>query len=223
MAIEQVGKKQNWKINDEYKGVNDIQSGGMDNSTTRDSIKQLLAGGTPDWVKHPEQYKNFVKESFAAEKEMSDQQVESYKMDNQDLLSDEKPRKVHAIATRDFIKKLRDNGVRCFTVDNGLAGTVGLWAARGTQMVYVCYLQIPAQYEWSVLRLDAHNLPNGERFRGWRTVLMQLIVKDILTEEKAHKIFGKPTGGIVSSLYRKTLWFRRNKMKKHDSSADLTT
>ncbi len=223
MAIQLAGKKQNWKINDEYKGVNDIQSGGMDNSTTRDSIKQLLAGGTPDWVKHPEQYKNFVKESFAAEKEMSDQQVESYKMDNQDLLSDEKPRKVHAIATRDFIKKLRDNGVRCFTVDNGLAGTVGLWAARGTQMVYVCYLQIPAQYEWSVLRLDAHNLPNGERFRGWRTVLMQLIVKDILTEEKAHKIFGKPTGGIVSSLYRKTLWFRRNKMKKHDSSADLTT
>ena len=223
MAIQLAGKKQNWRINDGFKEVKDIQSGGMDNATTKESIKQLLAGGTPDWVSHPEDYKNFVKEAFAAEKEMSDQQVESYKMDGQDLLSDEKPRKVHIITTRDFIKKLRDNGVRCFTVDNGLAGTVGLWAARGTQMVYVCYLQIPCMYEWSVLRLDAHNLPDGERFRGWRTVLMQLIMKDILTEEEAHKIFGKPTGGIVSSIYRKSLWARRNKMKRRNPSADLTT
>ena len=223
MAIQLASsKKQNWSVNPEYKEIADIQSGGMNNSTTKESIKQLLAGGTPDWVKHPEDYKNFVKESFAAEKEMSDQQVESYKMMGQDILSDEKPRKVHIITTRDFIKKLRDNGVRCFTVDTGLAGTVGLWAARGTQMVYVCYLQIPCMYEWSVLRLDAHNLPNGERFRGWRTPIAQLILKDILSEEKAHKIFGKPTGGIVSSIYRKTLWLKRNKMKKAEASADLT-
>ena len=223
MAIQLASsKKQNWSVNPEYKEIADIQSGGMNNATTKESIKQLLAGGVPDWIKFPEDYKNFVKESFAAEKEMSDQQVESYKMMGQDILSDEKPRKVHIITTRDFIKKLRDNGVRCFTVDNGLAGTVGLWAARGTQMVYVCYLQIPCMYEWSVLRLDAHNLPNGERFRGWRTPIAQLILKDILSEEKAHKIFGKPTGGIVSSIYRKTLWLKRNKMKKAEASADLT-
>jgi len=181
-----------------------------DLKTTRDSIKQLLAGGTPDWVSHPEDYKAFVKESFAAEKEASDSQVESYKMDGQELLTDEKPRKVNIIQTRDFIKRLRDNGIKCFTVDNGLASTVALWAARGQQMIYIAYLQVPAMYEWSILRLDKHNLPAGEKFRGWRTVLAQLIVKDVLTEESAHQIFGKPTGGHVSSRYRKTLWLRRN-------------
>lgn len=222
MAIQLAGgKKQNWSVNRDLIDTDDpMRSTGMNNSTTRESIKKLLAGGTPDWVSHPEDYKNFVKESFQAEKEMSNEQVESYKMEHQDLLTDEKPRKVHIITTRDFIKKLRDNGVRCFTVDNGLAGTVGLWAARGQETVYICYLQIPCMYEWSVLRLDNHNLPAGEKFRGWRTVLMQLIIKKILTEDQAHSIFGKPTGGVVSSIYRKTLWDRKNK-KRHETPADL--
>jgi hypothetical protein len=190
-----------------------------DLKTTRESIKALLANGTPDWVRWPSDYKAFVKESFAAEKEASNEMVEGYKIDGQDILTDEKPRKVHPIATREFVKKLRDNGVRCFTVDNGLAGTVALWAARGQQMVYICFLQVPAQYEWSVLRLDSHNLPAGERYRGWRTVLAQLIVKEILSEEKAHQIFGRPQGGVISSRYRRTLWNFRNGKRNPDVKA----
>jgi hypothetical protein len=186
-------------VDDNIKGRHDLK-------TTTASIKQLLAGGTPDWVRFPQDYRNFVKESFAAEKEASNAQVEGYKMDGQDLLTDEKPRKVHIIETREFIKRLRDNGVKCFTVDNGMVGTVALWAARGQEMLYCCYLQVPAMYEWSILRLDKHDLPAGEKFRGWRTVLAQLIVKQILTEEKAHAIFGRPQGGPVSSRYRKSLW-----------------
>lgn len=185
-----------------------------DLKTTRESIKAMLANGTPDWIRWPHDYKAFVKESFAAEKEQSVEQVLQYRMDGQELLTDEKPRKVHIIPTRDFVKRLRDNGVKCFTVDNGMLGQVALWAAKGQQMEYVCFLQVPCQYEWSVLRLDAHQLPAGEKFRGWRTVLAQLIVKDILSEEKAHEIFGRPVGGIVSSRYRKTLWFHRNGKRK---------
>jgi hypothetical protein len=190
-----------------------------DLKTTRESIKALLANGTPDWVRWPDDYRAFVKESFQAEKEASVEQVESYRMDGQEILTDAAPRKVKPIHTREFVKKLRDNGIKCFTVDNGLQGTVALWAARGQQMVYVCYLQIPAMYEWSVLRLDSHNLPAGERYRGWRTVLAQLIVKEILTEEKAHEIFGRPIGGIVSSRYRRTLWNFRNLKRNPEAKA----
>ena len=190
--------------------VDDPIKSRLDLKTTRESVKAMLANGTPDWVRWPDDYKAFVKESFAAEKEASIEQVESYRMDGQEILIDEKPRKVKPIDTREFVKKLRDNGVKCFTVDNGLASTVALWAARGQQMVYVSFLQVPAMYEWSVLRLDAHNLPAGEKFRGWRTVLAQIIVKEILTEDKAHEIFGRPVGGIVSSRYRRTLWNFRN-------------
>lgn len=192
-----------------------------DIKTTRESIKALLANGTPDWYKHPEEYRALVRESFQAEKEQSIDQVREYRMDGQEILTDEKPRKVNIITTRDFVKKLRDNGVKCFTVDNNFKNTVALWAARGQEMTYVAYLQVPAMYEWSVLRLDEHQLPNGEKFRGWRTVLSQLIVKDILTEEKAHQIFGKPAGGHVSSRYRRTLWLKRNGKRHRDEAIEV--
>lgn len=189
----------------------------LDMKTTRESIKKLLSNGTPDWVRFPHDYKDFVRESFAAEKEKSDAQVAHYRMEGQELLTDDKPRKVNAVSTRDFVKKLRDNGASCFTFDNNMPGTVALWAAKpgSQQMEYICFLQCPAMYEWSVLRLDRHGLPNGESFRGWRTVLVQLIEKEILSESSAHAIFGSPVEGRVSSRYRKSLhWIRNSKQKE---------
>ena len=71
-------------------------------------------------------------------------------------------------------------------------------------------------YEWSILKVDRHGLPAGEDFRGWRTVLIQLITKGILTEARAHQIFGKPTDSEVSLIYRESLYYIRNKMKSVD-------
>lgn len=203
----------NWKINPEYKEIKDdpIKSS-HDITTTRQSVKELLAHGTPDWVKYPEDYRAFVKESFQAEHEASCDQVAQYKMPGQEILSDRKPRMVNAVATRDFIKKLQDNGIKCFTFQNpGMPQTVGLWAVPmfSNEARYIAYCQVPAMFEWSVLRLDKHNLPNGEDYRGWRTVLCQMIIKEILTEEKAHQIFGEPSGA-ASTIYRRTLWNWRN-------------
>jgi hypothetical protein len=188
-----------------------------DLKTTRETIKQLLANGTPDWVRFPQDYKQFVKESFAQEKEISDTMAKAYQIEDQDILANPEGRKVNATPTRDFIKKLRDNGVKCFTIDNGYPPqTVALWAIRpGTdEAVYVCYLQVPAMYEWSVLKLDRHNVPSGEDFRGWRTVLSQLIIKDILSEELVHQIFGKPVLNKISRVYRRTLYFHRNQKRQ---------
>jgi hypothetical protein len=185
-----------------------------DLKTTRESIKKLLANGTPNWVKWPEDYKNFVRESFQAAKEESDSQVEQYKMEHQDILMNAEARKVNAIGTRDFIQKLRSSGVKCFTIDNGFPPqTVALWAIRPStnEVAYICYLQVPAMYEWSVLKVDRHGLPAGEDFRGWRTVLIQLITKGIMTEKRAHEVFGKCTDSEVSMLYRESLYYIRNK------------
>src|SRR5487761_463001 len=132
-----------------------------DMKTTQETIKKLLANGTPDWVRFPHEYKAFVKESFAQEKEVSDTMAKAYQIEDQDILSNPEGRKVNAISTRDFVQKLRDNQVKCFTVDNGYPPqTVALWAFRpGTEhAVAICYLQVPAMYEWSVLKLDRHNV-----------------------------------------------------------------
>ena len=202
---------------DHLKEVDDPFLGHHDLPTTKASIQQILAGGTPNWVKWPEDYRAFVKESFAAEKEISDEMGEQYHIEDQEDLTNELARKVNPMSTDAFVAKLRANGIKCFTVYNGLKGTIGLWCIPPKQVArarYVCYLQIPAMYEWSVLRLDRHNIPVGEKFRGWRTVLMELIKKEILTEYQAHKIFGHPSGNKTFRRYQRSLWELRN-LKKY--------
>jgi hypothetical protein len=182
---------------------------------TREAIKRMLAGGTPDFIKHPEDYKQFAQESFLAEKERSTKQVAEYRIEDQEELVDFKARNVNIIGTQQFVKKLTDNGVKCFVCYNGLPQTIALWSIvpteQGLDARYVCFMQTPAMIEWSVLRLDEHGLPAGELYRGWRTVLSQMILKQAITEEKAHKIFGRPTESIVSRRYRRTLYEFRNK------------
>lgn len=196
------------QVDNPWKEQHDIKN-------TQESIKKLLANGTPNWIRFPEDYRAYVKESFAAEKEVSDNQVARYKMEDQDLLIDLKARFVNIMSTKEFIRKLRINGIKCFTVYNGLPATVGLWVIvptkQGLDAIYVSYLQVPAMIEWSILRLDRHHLPNGEDYRGWRTVLSEMIRKKVITEERAHEIFGKPTDSIVSRRYRRTLWAYRNR------------
>ena len=199
--------------------VDDNMKPHHDLATTNETIKQLLANGTPNWIKHPEEYKQFAREAYLAEKELSDEMGEQYHIEDQEELINEKARKVNSISTDEFIRKLRVNGIKCFTVYNGLPGTVALWCLppKETQKArYICFLQIPAMYEWSVLRLDAHGIPSGEKFRGWRTVLIQLIKNKILTEYQAHQIFGHPSENSVFARYRRSLWEIRNGMTYTD-------
>ena|ERR1700676_2134264 len=184
-----------------------------DLSVTRETIKKLLAGGTPNWIKWPREYKQFAQESILADKEVSDKMAYRYKMDGQEELINELARKVNPIRTRYFIEKLRNAGIKCYTIDNGMPQTVGLWAFKpGTDRVIpVAFLQKPAMYEWSVLRLDKRGLPAGESYRGWRTVEVQLIEKGIISEARAHEIFGHPVDGPVSRRFRKNLYWLRNR------------
>src|ERR1700676_4235895 len=91
-----------------------------DVDATHEAIQQMLAGGPPNWVKWPHEYKSFVKESFAAEKENSDKMAMAYKWDDQEQLTNEIARKVNPISTRDFVKKLTDAGIKIVTMDNGM-------------------------------------------------------------------------------------------------------
>src|ERR1700690_2012809 len=107
--------------------VDDNMVSRHDFSTTGETIKQLLADGTPDWVKHPEDYKQFARECFLAEKEISDQLSEQYKMDDQEELTNREAREVNPMSTDEFIRKLRAFGIKCFTIYNGFMAPEGHW------------------------------------------------------------------------------------------------
>jgi len=184
---------------------------------TQEAIQKMLAGGTPDWVKWPNDYKNFAREEYLKTLEDSKSMALQYQLDDQADLTNRAARMVNPMSTRDFITKLRANGIKCFTVDNGFPPqTVALWCLPPKKLLrarYIAYLQVPAMYEWSVLKEDQYGKPMGEDFRGWRTVIIQLIEKEILTEAQAHQIFGHPSNNPVFSRYHQSLWEIRNGRK----------
>jgi hypothetical protein len=207
----------------------------IDTRRTDQAIKHILADGTPAWISRPQDFKQWARECYLEDKEDSDRQVLAYRMEEQDTLTDEAARMIHPMDTRNFIQKLRDNGIKCFTYQVPLGpgtpvtmlNTVGLWAEvpsqrsighlyQGTRHQYMTYLDIPFMFEWSVLRVDPHGLPNGEKYRGWRTVVSKLIAMKVVTEIKAHQIFGEPIGA-TSKIYKRTLYeFRNGRYKPND-------
>jgi len=202
------------QLTPKLQSVDNPWEGKHDLKVTKETIKKLLADGTPDWVRFPKDYKNFAQEAVLADREVSERMASRYKMEDQELFINEVARKVNPISTRDFIRKLRNSGVHCFTIDNGYPPqSVALWAFRpGTDYVVpVCFLQVPAMYEYSILRLDKRGLPAGESYRGWRTVEIQLVEKGIISEAQAHKIFGRPVDGPVSRKFRHSLFWLRNR------------
>jgi hypothetical protein len=190
---------------------------GMANATTEATVKEILKHGTPDWVTRPEDYKAFAKEAYAASKERSDAQVAGYQMDDQIILTDAALSMVNPMSAKQFIAKLRANGLQCGSVEspmhNGTASLVAVVpTTQGSKPKFVNSIQVPWMYEWSLMKLDDHNLPNGYRYVGWRDAVAQLVELGIWTEQKAHKVFGAPSDcSARSSRYRRSLWLHRNK------------
>jgi hypothetical protein len=65
-------------------------------------------------------------------------------------------------------------------------------------------LQEPYGPEWSVMRFNEHGVATKERYRGWRTAMLVLIVAEVLTEEEVDAAFGKPMGE-AGAWYRSQL------------------
>jgi hypothetical protein len=57
-----------------------------------------------------------------------------------------------------------------------------------------CWVQFGFMPEYSCVNFDEHGVVLQEAYRGWRTVLLQLLLKRMLTEEQATKVFGEAYG-----------------------------
>lgn len=90
------------------------------------------------------------------------------------------------------------------------AGQIGVNARRERQEKTITTTQYVYAPEYSVMRFDQYNVPTREKYRGWRTALLVLILAGVLSEDQAQDIFGAAIGP-ASLFYRQQLYQFRNR------------
>lgn len=70
---------------------------------------------------------------------------------------------------------------------------------------YITYLQWPQGPEWSLMKFDEFDVPQYEKYRGWRTALLRLIQEAVITEDEVDRAFGPVVQNAASELYLEQL------------------
>lgn len=121
----------------------------------------------------------------------------------------------------EFLHLLKKGGYNAWYSDKGgMAQTVGLYITHdgsfatcnhsGGEPHYVGFAQVPYMQEYEELYFDQYDVPLGSKRRGWRTLVLRMLQQGVLTEQKAHEIFGTPELSLVSRRYLETLKYFRS-------------
>jgi hypothetical protein len=104
-----------------------------------------------------------------------------------------------------IVERTRAGGARFWLHDLVIQDRVGIsaWVWRNGERVaaYSTYLQYPKSPEWSVMRFNELDVPTCEKYRGWRTALLKMMMDEVITEEEVNKAFGAPVVNAASELY----------------------
>jgi len=130
-----------------------------------------------------------------------------FQFDRQNEVTDYVPGRI--MHRNEFLRLVRKIDKTFYYNDVSVLGLRGLNRIHRGKPEYLGAIQDGQMIEWSQLRLDSHNLPTKEKYRGWRSVLMNLIKRGCVTEDQVHAIFGKPTGKRANRWLR-DLWILRN-------------
>lgn len=154
---------------------------------------------------------NQTQEELARLKEGADEQAKEYQWLSPEEYANEGDRIGHIMHSVVFLNKLRKAGVNCWYRQHPQAGKITLVVQREALPPEVgCWCQVGFAPELSIMRFDEHGVPLAEKYRGWRTPLLQLILKGVITEKKADEIFGKPPITKAFHRYNSTLQRFRN-------------
>jgi hypothetical protein len=104
-----------------------------------------------------------------------------------------------------LVDRTRAGSARFWLHDVVIRDRVGIsaWVWQDGQRIakYITYLQYPVGPEWSVMRFNDLDVPTCEKYRGWRTALLKMMMEEVITEEEVNKAFGKPVVNEASELY----------------------
>jgi hypothetical protein len=152
-----------------------------------------------------------TKELLEMMREQNDDNAEQYQWLKKADYANEEERTGRVIHSSEFISILRKAGVKCFYRQHIHFDKAILIFTKGQVEEVGCWVQQGNMPELSIMNFDDHGVPLAERRRGWRTALLQLILKDVISEKQADKYFGKPRLTAAYSRYNATLYAFRNR------------
>ena len=139
-----------------------------------------------------------TEEELARLREENANIAQEYQWLSPDEYADEGARIGTIMHSSDLIKKLTEGcGLTCMYRSHPQPKRVTLLVdtTHGVKEPEVaCWVQFGFMPEYSIMNFDEHGVPLQEAYRGWRTVLLQLLLKRMLTEEQATKVFGEAYG-----------------------------
>ena len=135
-----------------------------------------------------------------------------YQWLNQDEYKDEDHRIGRLLSYADLITMLRKADVRCFYREHIHPDKAVLWVVNNqSEEVLAAWVQISGLMpEYEFVNFDDKGVVTTTKRRGWRTVLLQMILKGLITEETVNKHFGRAIGP-ASQRYNSTLYAWRNR------------
>lgn len=132
-------------------------------------------------------------EELARWKEENDSMMGEYRWCTKEEYADIQARVGRVMHSSEFITILREKlKVKCWYREHPQEGKITLVVQKGDQVPEVgCWVRHGYMPEYTVMGFDDHGVPVQERYRGWRTCVLQLILKQMVTEEAAHRVFGR--------------------------------
>jgi hypothetical protein len=179
-----------------------------------DGISAELAEEVAEYARNryeDNQSSSETKELLEMMREQNDDNAEQYQWLKKADYANEEERTGRVIHSSEFISILRKAGVKCFYRQHIHFDKAILIFTKGQVEEVGCWVQQGNMPELSIMNFDDHGVPLAERRRGWRTALLQLILKDVISEKQADKYFGKPKLTAAYSRYNATLYAFRNR------------
>lgn len=184
-------------------------------------MSKELAEKVEDYAKRIQDVKpsNQNLEELARQRELSKASVKKHQFLTPEEYEDIGPRIGRVMHSAVFINKLRTEcHLNCwYTQHPHHDKAVLIVNRRGEIREIGCWVQQGFMIEFEVVRFDRNGLPVNSRRRGWRTCLLQMIQKKMLTEDQVDKVFGKAIGP-VAKRYNSTLYDLRNNVKVEDEA-----
>lgn len=162
-------------------------------------------------TRHHDSTSNQNKEELARWREGNEAVSKEYQWVHPDEYANEGERVGIKMHSSDFIKRLQSTGLKCWYRAHPQPRKITLVIhLPGEEPKVGCWAQFGFMPELSIMRFDDHGIPLDEKYRGWRTCLLQLILHSAISEKVANEIFGKPKTTPAFHRYNMTLQSFRN-------------